>query len=80
MKDFRNGDTRRLICTDAVGMGINIPNVTRVVQWKISDIITLAVLMQRIGRAGRDPRIAAVTLLLVEDCHILPKDVSTLTK
>ena len=36
--------------------------------------------MQRIGCAGWDPCIAAVALLLVEDCHILPKDVSTLTK
>lgn len=36
--------------------------------------------MQRIGRISQDPRIAAVALLLVENCHILPKDISTLTK
>lgn len=61
-------------------MGVNIPNVTHVVQWKISDIVNLAVLMQRIGRPGRDSRIATIALLLVEDCHILPKDISTFTK
>lgn len=31
IEDFRNRDTRILICTDAARMGINIPNVTRVV-------------------------------------------------
>ena len=32
MEDFWNKDTRILICTNAAEMGVNIPNVTRVVQ------------------------------------------------
>ena len=80
IEDFQNRDTRILICTDITEMDINIPNVICVVQWKIFDIVTLAILMQRIGCAGQDPCIAAIALLLVKDYYILPKDVSTFTK
>lgn len=66
-----NGDTRILICTDAAGMGINIPDIKRVIQWKIFDLLTLATLVQRIGRAGRDTGILAVTVVFVEKRHIL---------
>ncbi len=31
MEDFQNGKTRILVCTDVVGMGVNIPNITRVI-------------------------------------------------
>ena len=31
MKDFWNRDIRILICTDAVRMGVNISNITRVI-------------------------------------------------
>lgn len=71
-----NGDTRILICTDAAGMGINIPDIKRVIQWKIFDLLTLATLVQRIGRAGRDTGILAVTVVFVEKRHILPNDMS----
>ncbi len=32
MENFRNGEIRILICTDTAGMGVNIPNITRVIQ------------------------------------------------
>ncbi len=32
MEDFQNGKTKILVCTNAAGMGINIPNITRVIQ------------------------------------------------
>lgn len=80
MEDFWNRETRILICTDAAGMSINIPNITQVIQWKVSEQLTLAVLMQRFGRAGRNPRIAVVALLFVEECHLLPDNISILTE
>lgn len=80
LEDFRTGETRILICTDAAGMGVNIPNITRVIQWMLSDYLTLAVLMQRIGHAGRKSSIPAVSVVFVEDIHLLPEDVSTLTE
>lgn len=46
----------------------------------LSDYLTLAVLMQRIGRAGRKFSILAVSMVFVEDIHLLPEDVSTLTE
>lgn len=80
IKDFQNRDTRILIYTNAVGMSVNIFNIICVVQWKIFDIVTLAILMQHIGHVGWDLCIAAIALFFVEDCHILPKDINTLTK
>ncbi len=64
MEDFWNGEIRILIYTDAAGIGVNIPNITHVIQWKISEKLTFASFMQRFGQARRNPRIAAVLLLL----------------
>ena len=61
-------------------MGVNIPNITRVIQLKLADHLTLAVLMQRIGRAGHKASIPAISMLFVEDIHLLLENVSTLTK
>ncbi|KAF8968226.1 P-loop containing nucleoside triphosphate hydrolase protein [Flammula alnicola] len=35
MKLFREGQVRLLVCTDAAGMGCDIPDVDIVVQWKV---------------------------------------------
>lgn len=50
------------------------------IQWKLADHLTLAVLMQRIGRAGRKASIAAVSILFVEAKHLFPKGVATLSE
>ena len=62
------------------GMGVNIPNITRVIQWKLANHLTFALLMQRIGRAGRKASIPAISVLFVKDIHLLPENVSTLTE
>lgn len=46
----------------------------------LSNYLTLAVLMQRIGRAGQKSSIPAVSLMFIEGIHLLPEDVSTLTE
>ena len=43
---------RIILATDAVGMGMDFPRLEIVVQWDIVD--NLDILMQRLGRAGRD--------------------------
>ncbi len=80
MENFRNGEIRILIYTDAARMGVNIPNITRVIQWKMSENLTFASRMQHFGRAERNPRIAAVSLLFIEDCYLLPDNVNSLTE
>ncbi|KAI0733007.1 hypothetical protein BC629DRAFT_1446790 [Irpex lacteus] len=48
MAKFREGNTRILVCTDAAGtLGINIPDVDVVVQWKLPS--TLSSFIQRAG-------------------------------
>ncbi|KAF8475091.1 P-loop containing nucleoside triphosphate hydrolase protein, partial [Kalaharituber pfeilii] len=70
IEDFRQGDTRILVCTDAAGMGVDIPDVELVVQWDIKDFLTLSDLWQRLGRAGRDPNIQA-TAVVYAPSHFL---------
>lgn len=76
MDDFRLGNTRILVCAEAAGMGVNIQNVARVIQWKIADHLVLAALVQRIGRAGRDKTLPAVAIIFVESKHFLRDDVA----
>ena len=49
MDDFRLGNTRILVCTDAAGMGVDVRDIKCSIQWKIADHFSLAALLQRIG-------------------------------
>jgi superfamily II DNA helicase RecQ len=57
--------TRIIICTDACGMGIHIPAVNRVIQWKVTGYLTINRLYQRLGRGGRRKGSQAVGLVYV---------------
>ncbi|KLO06459.1 P-loop containing nucleoside triphosphate hydrolase protein, partial [Schizopora paradoxa] len=61
---FLRGDHRVLIATEAAGMGTDIPDITRVVQFGLPD--SLSTWLQRAGRAGRDPNSIAEATLLAE--------------
>ncbi|KAJ3525895.1 hypothetical protein NMY22_g10385 [Coprinellus aureogranulatus] len=64
LSDFREGIIRVLVCTDAAGMGCNIPDVDVVVQWKLPWALSLFV--QRAGRAARAAGRNGKAILLVE--------------
>ncbi|EJD36808.1 P-loop containing nucleoside triphosphate hydrolase protein [Auricularia subglabra TFB-10046 SS5] len=61
---FKAGTIRVLVCTDAAGMGCNLPNIEVVVQWKLPK--KLSMFVQRAGRAARRPGMAGLAVLLVE--------------
>ena len=75
MDSLIGGYTRVLVCTDAAGMGVNIPDIKIIVQWKLAGQLTIATLWQRIGRAGRDQSLRAISVIFVEERHILPSNV-----
>ncbi|TFY77268.1 hypothetical protein EWM64_g6747 [Hericium alpestre] len=64
MRLFREGSICILVCTDAAGMGCNIPDIDLVVQWKLP--AKLSSFIQRAGRAARDPSWQGLAVLLVE--------------
>lgn len=64
MDHFRHGSIRILVCTDAAGMGCNLPNIELVVQWALPD--KLSTFVQRAGRAARRPGLTGLAVLLVE--------------
>ncbi|KAJ7038353.1 P-loop containing nucleoside triphosphate hydrolase protein [Mycena alexandri] len=64
MQLFKEGAIRILVCTDAAGMGCNIPDIDVVVQWKLPASMSLFV--QRAGRAARASGRTGVAILLVE--------------
>ena len=71
--DFAAGYIRILVCTEAAGMGVDIPDVRRVIQWGVPNFINLSTLWQRIGRAGRSRETQAVfTLWLQKSICIKP--------
>lgn len=63
LEKFRLGTCRVIVCTDAAGMGIDIRDVQRVIQWKVTSILNLSSYFQRAGRAGRDPSCKSVAIL-----------------
>ncbi|KAI0075723.1 P-loop containing nucleoside triphosphate hydrolase protein, partial [Panus rudis PR-1116 ss-1] len=64
MSCFREGSIRILVCTDAAGMGCNIPDIDIVIQWQLP--ATLSNWVQRAGRAARGHGRKGLAILLVE--------------
>ncbi|EPQ50051.1 P-loop containing nucleoside triphosphate hydrolase protein [Gloeophyllum trabeum ATCC 11539] len=66
-KELRMGEVWGLICTDSFGMGMDLPDIDTIVQWKAT--CTMCALWQRFGRGARDFRRTAFALFLVEPKH-----------
>ncbi|KAJ3565532.1 hypothetical protein NP233_g7574 [Leucocoprinus birnbaumii] len=47
---LRDGEVYGLVCTDAAGMGLDLPDIELVIQWQ--KVKSLSTLMQRFGRAA----------------------------
>ncbi|EJD33789.1 hypothetical protein AURDEDRAFT_131504 [Auricularia subglabra TFB-10046 SS5] len=52
------------VCTDAAGMGCNVPNIEVVVQWKLPE--KLSMFVQRAGRSARRKGTSGLAALLAE--------------
>ncbi|KAJ3519119.1 hypothetical protein NMY22_g13345 [Coprinellus aureogranulatus] len=64
IKKLRRGELWGILTTDSFGMGLDLPNITLVVQWRATCSLTL--LWQRFGRAARDPTREGTAVFLVE--------------
>jgi superfamily II DNA helicase RecQ len=67
LRTIRDGATRICICTDAFGLGVNIPDVTRVIQWGVSPLLSTSSLFQRVGRAACDPQYRGIAVIYVDE-------------
>jgi superfamily II DNA/RNA helicase len=65
IEDLMSGDCRIVICTDAFGVGIDIPDIEIVVQLGVDDRLTFCGLAQRIGRAARTSGMIGIAIILV---------------
>ncbi|KAI0071881.1 P-loop containing nucleoside triphosphate hydrolase protein, partial [Panus rudis PR-1116 ss-1] len=63
MEAFREGKIQVMVCTDAAGMGCDIPDVEIVVQWMLPK--TFSNWIQRAGRAARGRGREGLAVLLV---------------
>jgi hypothetical protein len=72
LRSFRDGYCRILVCTDAVGMGVDIPDIARVIQWKIPSWLSPSSLWQRIGRAARNPALYGLAVVFYEPALDVP--------
>ncbi|KXN91906.1 ATP-dependent DNA helicase Q-like 4A [Leucoagaricus sp. SymC.cos] len=68
---FRTGEVFGLCCTDAFGMGIDVPGIKIVVQLKVK--VDLPALLQRFGRAARGFGERTDAILLVEKKDIVER-------
>lgn len=50
LKELHEGTVRIVVCTDAMSLGVNIPDITRVIQWAVTKKLHLSTLIQRVGR------------------------------
>ncbi|KAJ3757147.1 P-loop containing nucleoside triphosphate hydrolase protein [Lentinula raphanica] len=64
LEEFRLGKLKILLTTEAAGMGCDLPSIHRVVQFMVPK--SLAIWLQRAGRAARSPAICGEAFLLVQ--------------
>lgn len=62
MSKFKRGEVLLMLSTEAAGMGCDISDVLRVVQFRFPKTITA--LAQRLGRAARDPNLQGSGILI----------------
>jgi len=60
---FRNGEALLTVATDAMSLGVDISDIERVIQWGITERLTLDTLVQRIGRAGRQSSMLGLAII-----------------
>ncbi|KIL55528.1 hypothetical protein M378DRAFT_188664 [Amanita muscaria Koide BX008] len=65
---FRDSDLWGLCATDAFGMGVDLPDIEIIVQWRAT--CSLCTLWQRFGRAARGSGYDAVAILLFEKKYL----------
>jgi hypothetical protein len=63
LQALRDGICRIMVCTDAVGMGLDVPDIARIVQWRVPPSLTVSGWWQRAGRAARDPKRTGVAIV-----------------
>jgi superfamily II DNA or RNA helicase len=63
LQALRDGTCRIMVCTDAVGMGLDVPDIQRILQWRVPPWLTVSGWMQRAGRAARNPEIAGIATI-----------------
>jgi hypothetical protein len=63
---LREGICRIMVCTEAVGMGLDVPDIERIIQWRVPQFLTLSSWWQRAGRAARNPEYSGVAIIYYE--------------
>jgi superfamily II DNA/RNA helicase len=66
LSDIITGKTRITICTDAFGLGVNVKDIARVIQWHVDHKLTIFSLYQRIGRAARNPALLGTAIIYIK--------------
>jgi superfamily II DNA helicase RecQ len=69
---LRSGDCRIMVCTDAVGLGLDVPDIERVIQWKVPEWMTVSSWWQRAGRAARGASTNGLAVLYYQPALTLP--------
>ncbi|KAJ3553995.1 hypothetical protein NM688_g3330 [Phlebia brevispora] len=64
VEDLREGRIWGLCATDSFGMGVDLPDILLVIQWRLSCKMTT--LWQRLGRGARNKTLEAVAIIFVE--------------
>ena len=65
-----SGIVRIAVCKEALGMGVNIPDIKRAVVWKLYSNITIGSLYQRLGRAGRGSTERVLGLIFLSNSNL----------
>jgi hypothetical protein len=65
LTDLESGRCRIVVCTDAFGLGVDISNIERIIQWGVDEKLSISSLTQRVGRAARNQHLIGQAIIYV---------------
>ena len=71
LDSFARGDTRILVCTEACGMGVDIQDIERIIQWRLTPLINLSVIWQRLGRCARGVNRTGIGIIMFQKSTVI---------
>lgn len=59
-----------MICPNVTRIGVNIRDVTCIIEGKISDNLVFAILLQQIGKVGREKTLLVIYIVFIESKYV----------
>jgi hypothetical protein len=67
LSEFRDGTVRIMLCFDPWGLSVEAPDVERVIQWKVNEMLDFFSLNERLAKVTRNRMMEGIAIIYVQE-------------